>query len=122
MAEIRDYRDLRAWQLAMDAVPAIYRVANQLPDEETFGLGSQLRRAAVSIPANISEGHARGQTREFLRFACIARGSLAELETLLELSRRLGYAQSQPAPPLDELRRSLYGLTSALRRKLSPAP
>ena len=122
MAEIRDFRDLKVWQLAMDAVPAVYQIARGLPKDEAFCLSSQLRRAAVSIAANLSEGHARGQTREFLRFACIARGSLAELETLLELVRRLGYAPAQPPPPLDDLRRALYGLTTALRRKLSPAP
>lgn len=125
MRPARDYRDLRVWQAAMDLVECVYALAIVLPSEEKFALSDQLRRAAVSIPANLAEGQARGHTREFLRYACMARGSLAELETLVQLVTRLGYAPTSHLQPiqarLDELRRALYGLTSALRRKLSPA-
>ncbi|HET9783585.1 MAG TPA: four helix bundle protein [Terriglobales bacterium] len=125
MQPARDYRDLRVWQSAMELTESVYALAKLLPGEEKFALSDQLRRAAVSIPANIAEGQARGHIREFLRYACMARGSLAELETLVQLVARLNYATAPQIQPLqdrlDELRRALDGLTSALRRKLSPA-
>ena len=79
---VQNYRDLKVWQESMDLTPEVYRLQRKLPKEETYGLGDQIRRAAVSIPANIAEGHARQHTKEFLQYLAIARGSLAELETL----------------------------------------
>lgn len=75
----------------MSLVEAIYRSTDQLPTTERFGLCSQLRRAAVSVPSNIAEGAARGSTTEFLRFLAIARGSLSELDTQIQIARRLDY-------------------------------
>src|SRR5690606_11829146 len=87
---IRDYRDLIVWQEAMDIAEEVYRLTRQFPREELFGMTSQLRRCAASIPANIAEGYGRGQRRTFIQFLRIAQGSLKELETHLALSVRVG--------------------------------
>jgi len=85
------YQQLVVWQRAMDFVVEVYHVTNRYPSSELYGLTSQTRRAAVSVPANIAEGRSRGTTREFHRFVGIALGSLGELETHLMLARRLRY-------------------------------
>lgn len=92
--EIRSHRDLRVWQLSKALVVEVYRLSAQLPTHELYGLSSQLRRAAVSIPANIAEGHGRNSRRDYANFVGIAYGSLMELETLLEIAADLGYFQS----------------------------
>ena len=86
------FRDLRVWHDAMELASAVYRFTARLPAEERFGLTSQMRRAAVSVPVNLAEGNARRGKGEYVHFVSIARGSLAELETYLELLPRLGYA------------------------------
>ena len=91
--EVRDYRDLKVWQAGLKLAEAVHAVTTDFPKAEVFGLISQLRRAAVSIPSNIAEGHARDSTKEFLRFISIAMGSLAELETQLTLACRLGFLE-----------------------------
>lgn len=83
---------LEVWREAMRLVREVYRLTASFPDEERFGLTSQMRRSAVSIPSNIAEGAARGGTQELLRFLRIARGSLAELDTQLLIARDLGFA------------------------------
>lgn len=85
------YRELTAWQRAMDAARETYRLVPLLPKEETFGMRSQITRAAVSIPANIAEGWARESSRDTAPFLAIAHGSLAETETLLTLCEELGW-------------------------------
>lgn len=87
----RNYQELQAWQQAMVLVEYIYQLTTGFPDSEKFGLISQMRRAAVSIPSNMAEGYGRGSDAEFKRFLFIARGSLTELETQWLLSQRLGY-------------------------------
>lgn len=95
MSQIRSYRDLQVWQRSMDFVVSLYEKTNGFPPSEMYGLTNQMRRAAVSIPSNIAEGHIRTRS-EFGHFLRIARGSLAELETQLELAQRIGYLpQSQ---------------------------
>ena len=94
---IRSYQDLKVWQAAMDVVSDIYKEVPKFPRSEVFGLGSQIQRAAVSIPSNIAEGHARGSNREFHRFLSIALGSPAELETQLIIAERLNYLESGAA-------------------------
>src|SRR5690348_11566181 len=88
---VESYRDLIAWQKAMELVESIYKLTAQLPEAERFGLVAQLRRAAVSIPSTLAEGHARASTREFARFLSMARGSLAEVESQVLLVERLGF-------------------------------
>lgn len=92
---MRSHHRLQAWQQSMQLVELVYRLTAGFPDVERFGLTSQMRRAAVSVPSNIAEGAGRGSRADFLRFLRIARGSLSELETQCLLARRLGYA-SEP--------------------------
>ena len=119
--QIQSYRDLEAWRLAMDYVVVIYSVTARFPPDEQFGLTAQLRRAAVAIPSNISEGHQHG-TRAYLRYVVIALGSAAECATQLEIACRLNYATetelSVSTTMGDSLRRLLFGLRRSLRRKL----
>jgi four helix bundle protein len=87
----RSHRDLKVWQISLDVTEALYRLTADWPKHEQYGLVSQVRRAAVSVPANIAEGAGRRTPGEFMHFVGIARGSLAELETLLIVARRLDY-------------------------------
>ena len=88
------HRDLTAWREAIDLVEIVYHVTAAFPKAEIFGLANQIRRSAVSIPSNIAEGAARNSTRELVQFLGISCGSLAELETQLELAVRLGYVEA----------------------------
>jgi len=121
--EIRHYRDLLVWQKAMAWVESVYASSLNWPSEERFGLTSQLRRAAVSVPSNIAEGCARRATGDFIRFLGIARGSLAEAETQLILAERLSYLSGSDVRSLldsaDEISRMLASLIGKLedRRK-----
>ncbi len=123
-ARVRFYRDLLAWQKAMVLVESVYALVGHLPADERFGLASQLRRAAISIPSNIAEGHAREATKEFARYVAISRGSLAEVETQLELAVRLKMLSSEATTQIladcDELGRILRGLRKSLDLKLAP--
>ena len=118
---VESYRDLIVWQKAMALAVAIYEQTRTFPREEAYGLTSQLRRAAVSVPSNIAEGQGRTTTNDFLRFLGIAAGSLQEMETQLILAARLGYlAEPNQAQLLDQCRevaRLLQGLINSLRRR-----
>jgi len=92
---IRDYRDLLVWQCAMRLVKSVYSTTASFPAAEIYGLTSQIRRSAVSVPSNIAEGHGRENDGDFRRFLAIARGSLAELQTQLILSGELGFADEK---------------------------
>ena len=92
--QIRSYRDLRVWQQGMAIAEACYNLTRRYPKEELFGLTSQIRRAATSVPANIAEGHGREGRGEFIQFLRISQGSLKELETHLLLSVRVGLAKA----------------------------
>ena len=94
MAVVKSYRDLLVWQKAMDFAEHVYAVQKTFPAEERFGLCDQLRRAVVSIPSNIAEGRGRDSAKDFAHFLMIARGSLNEVATQLELAVRLGYMTS----------------------------
>src|SRR5438128_8452960 len=106
----------------MDLAVYCYEITKPFPIEERYGLTSQIRRAAVSVPANIAEGQARFHTKEFLNHLSIARGSLAESETLLLLSQRVGFLSQEPVDTLltvsDEIGRMLAGLRHSLEAKL----
>ena len=121
MSALRSYRDLEVWRRSIDLAEAIYRASSAWPADERFGLSSQIRRAAVSVPANVAEGAARRGTGEFLQFLGVAKGSLAELETHLILAERLEYLAVQENEKLlalaAEIGRMLSGLTRSLRSK-----
>jgi four helix bundle protein len=114
----KSYQDLVAWQKAMDLVEEIYRLTRAFPKEEVYGLTSQLRRAAVSIPSNIAEGQGRRGAMEFKHFLRLSVGSLMEVETQLMIAGRLRYLESEPVKSLlcdsAELGRVLNGLISSL--------
>ena len=118
---IESYRDLFVWQKAMGLVVATYRIANLLPATERYGLASQLRRSAVSIPANIAEGHGRRHRGDYLHSLSVANGSLKELETQLLLTVRLQYCQAAEVEPVlqraYEVGRMLAGLIQKLKIK-----
>jgi four helix bundle protein len=115
---VKSYRDLKVWQKAMDIAEAVHVHTIEFPKQEIYGLTSQLRRAAVSVPSNIAEGHNRDSTKEFLRFLAIAQGSLAELETQLMLASRFQYLSSDILASLlaqaDEVGKMLRGLQHSL--------
>ena len=116
---IVSYRDLDAWQLAMDIVTDVYRLTRALPAEERFGLSAQLRRAAVAIPSNIAEGHSRIGGGEFRRFVSIARGSGAEVETQIAVAVALGLIVADEitsvSSKLDRLSKMLFSLYRSLQ-------
>ncbi len=99
----RSYRDLTVWQKSMDLVVAIYQTTNGFPSEEKYGIVSQMRRAAVSVPSNIAEGSKRGTRRDFCQFLTIAFGSGAELETQVEISKRLRFGKQEEFSKIDTL-------------------
>ena len=115
---IQSYRDLVVWQKAMDLVTAIYRVTKNWPRDEAFGLTSQIRRAAVSVPSNIAEGRGRGSSNEFRSYLSVAYGSLIELETQVQIARNLEYLTPDAAADLlaaaGEVGRLLNGLRKSL--------
>src|SRR5271154_6978965 len=119
---LQSYLELEVWQVAMDLAELCYQVTKPFPKEELFGLTSQIRRSAASIPANIAEGQGRDHTKEFLNHLSIARGSLMELETHLMLSHRVGLLQQADLETLlaltDRLSRMLSGLRRALKQRL----
>lgn len=124
--QIRSYKDLLVWQRGMDLSALVYRLSAELPGDERYGLVSQMRRAAVSVPANIAEGHQRKSTKDYLRFLSIASGSLAEVETLIELASRL-YSNRIPSTEeftaqADQLGKMLRSLQHRLEEKLLPQP
>jgi four helix bundle protein len=121
--DCRNFRDLRVWQLGMELTEEVYHLSQQFPKCEVYGLVSQIQRAAVSVPANIAEGHATGSTKDFLRYLGIAQGSLAELETHLMLAERIKYSRAdQIKPILDhcaEEARMLRSLRKSVRARLT---
>ncbi len=90
-----NFKELMVWQKAIELVTEIYKITRAFPKDEVFGLVSQMQRAAVSIPSNIAEGHERNSDKEFAQFLCIARGSLAELETQIIIAEKLSYITNE---------------------------
>jgi four helix bundle protein len=116
------YKDLDVWKQGMDLVEMCYRVTESFPRREDYGLTSQIRRAAVSIPSNIAEGHCRRTIRAYMNHVNIALGSHAEMETCIELARRLGFLtavdEKQLRSACDSVGRLLSGLRIALEHRL----
>lgn len=116
---VQNYKELVAWQKAMDLVEAVYRLTRLFPKEEIYALTNQIRRAAVSIPSNIAEGQGRNGTTEFRHFLAIAYGSLQELETQLLIAQRLGYASEDELSPLLHRIHEVCRVTNGLVRSLA---
>ena len=121
---IRSYKDLHVWQEAMDLVQMVYQVAERLPESEKFGLRPQMCRAAVSVPANIAEGHGSDHRKVFQKHLSISKGSLMELETHVLLTLRLQFVTSEQAQVvLDQIQKVgklLNGLLRAIKAKRKP--
>lgn len=118
---MRSYKDLEVWKKAVDFVVLIYELTKNFPSNENFGLTSQMRRAATSIPSNLAEGSVRKSSAEFARFINIARGSAAELETQLIIAKRLDYINekdlTETTNKIDEISKMLYGLRNSLETR-----
>ena len=116
----KPHKNLDAWKLSFEFVKHIYIITANFPSEEKFGLISQLRRAAVSVPVNIAEGAGRKSTKEFINFLSIALGSVSELDTLILLSRDLGFMNTgisvELLNKLDIIGKLIYGLMKKLRQ------
>jgi four helix bundle protein len=123
-AQIKNFKDLIVWQKGMDLVESIYQLTSDFPAEERYGLASQMRRAAISIPANISEGYARSSRKEYAQFVSIAYGSASELETFLILCGRLKFIDASKLIEiialLSEILRMLNRLRNTLRLPSAP--
>ncbi|MCP5277134.1 MAG: four helix bundle protein [Thiobacillus sp.] len=115
----RSHRDLRVWQEGISLVEDAYRLTSSFPRDEIYGLTSQIRRAAVSVPANIAEGSARKGTKELLYFLNVATGSLSELDTHIEIATRLGYVSNTDdlKHRMDTVSALLLALIESLKRK-----
>ena len=118
---IKSYRDLLVWQKGIDLVVVTYRATTQFPKSETYGLISQIRRAATSIPANIAEGYGRGSRKDYAQFLFIAQGSLKELETHFIVSEKLAYLTSAQTERVLSQTDELGRMLGALIRKLKSA-
>ncbi len=118
----RPHHRNRVWQLAKQLCLQIHRVTSFFPNDERFELKSQLRRAAVSVPSNVAEGQARRSTKAYLHFLGIARGSLNEIDTQMEIAEELGYLTAvdltETIDTFDNLSRALQGLINSLERKI----
>lgn len=118
MAEIKTHKDLLVWEKSIDLVEQIYKFTKQFPKEELYGITNQMRRCAVSIPANIAEGSGRKNKAEFIQFLHIALGSASELETHLIISQRLGFLSSNSYDEimnaLNEIIKMICGLINSL--------
>jgi four helix bundle protein len=119
---INSFKDLKAWQLGMDVTECVYRLTENFPKSEIYGLSSQMRRSAVSIPSNLAEGQGRESSKEFLHFIAISIGSICELETQLLIAHRLNYAPSidieSIITKLAETGRMIRGLQKSIKAKL----
>lgn len=115
---LKSYQDLEVWQKAMDLVMDCYQSTKDFPKSETYGLSSQLQRAAVSVPANIAEGRSRQYKKEFIQHISIAYGSLAELETLVRIAERLDYLEINRSNSILEKTSEIGRMLNGLRRSL----
>jgi four helix bundle protein len=118
MDAIQSYRDLKVWQAAMDLAEDCYRLTKQFPRDEMFGLTSQIRRSASSVPANIAEGYGRDSTKAYVNHLRIAQGSLKEAETHLLLSQRVGITTAEPVDALLKRSESIGKMLRSLIRSV----
>ena len=121
---VKSYKDLEVWQKSMDLVVMSYKTTKSFPQNEAYGLASQLQRAAVSIPANIAEGRERKYSKEFVQYLSIAYSSLAELETHIQIAERLNYIDNDKTKQLldktAEIGRMINGLRKSIEKHTTP--
>ncbi len=117
---ITSYKDLIVWQRAMELVTAIYKLTENFPKSEIYGLTSQMRRAAVSIPSNIAEGKMRGTRKDYRHFLLNAYGSGADLETQIEIAKQLGFGRNVDFNESSELLEEVMKMLNALIKNLKP--
>lgn len=115
---MKSYRDLIVWQKSMLFVTDVYKACNLLPDDEKFGLSSQIKRSAVSIPSNIAEGYGRNYTKDYVRFLQIARGSLFECQTQLEIAVNLKFINKDVLKEINEVALEIEKMLNSLISKL----
>ena len=115
---MKTYRELIVWQKSMNLVTNVYQVSNSFPSNENFGLTSQLRRSAISIPSNISEGYGRNSLNDYIRFLNIAVGSLYEVQTQIEIAFNLKYIEKMQFESIYKYTREIERMMSSLIRKL----
>jgi four helix bundle protein len=115
---VNTFRDLIVWQKAMDLVTEVYKITKTFPKEEVYGLISQMRRCAVSIPSNIAEGHSRHSRKDFLRYLEIAMGSIFELQTQNEIASKLNYIAEASVLDIFDKSREVERMLSSMMRKL----
>lgn len=116
---MKTYRGLQVWQKSMTLVTEVYKISKGFPKDEAYGLTSQIRRCAISIPSNMAEGYGRNSTNEYIHFLRIATGSLYELQTQMEISMNLCYLNRDEFDKLYEVSREIERMLSSLIRKLS---
>ena len=114
-----NYKDLKVWEKSLDLVLECYRISRSFPKRETYGLTAQLRRAAVSIPANIAEGNSRESRKEYIRYITIAYSSLAELETHLVIGKRLNYFELHHYERINKRTEEIGKMQNGLRNSLA---
>ena len=112
------YKSLMVWQKGMGLAKRLYALTRAFPSDERFGLVSQIRRASVSVPSNIAEGQARGGKKEFAQFLYIAKGSLAELDTQIELAKEIGYIKENESKEIGQLIAELQRMLHSLIQKV----
>ncbi len=117
-----NFRELKIWQRGIELSVMIYEISNNFPSEERYGLCSQLRRAGVSVPSNIAEGSSRNSPKEFIHYLSIASGSCAEVETQLEIAKRLGFVNEEqlttPLTETREIKKMIHSFSSSSENKL----
>ena len=118
MNNIRTHKDLEVWKKAMELAETMYAITSKFPKEEQYGLVSQIRRSAVSVPSNIAEGAARNSSKEFIQYLYITMGSLSELETQLLLAQRLNFLKDNNSiVEIDSVRKMTIGLINYLKKR-----
>ena len=113
---MNDHKDLSLWQKSVEFVEVIYKLTNKFPDEEKYGLSSQIKKAVVSIPSNIAEGAARNTRKEFAQFLYVALGSISEIETQLIIAKNLGFIEETYENDINELKKMTLGLIKSLNK------
>lgn len=119
MEKIRNFKDLKIWQKGIEIVKDVYAMTKEFPREEMYGITSQMRRSAVSIPANVAEGFKRFHGKEYSQFLHIALGSVAELETHLIISKELGFIKDEQLAEISEKLDHISKMVSSLLNKIS---